>query len=77
MTNSLRGPAWGKDGGRVAPLYPPHLLNEMEQYLRRPTVLLPAGSVSELSGEADRLLLAYLRDQVPFLIEALRGANAA
>lgn len=81
MSTSRRGPAWGKANLTPAPLYPTHLLNEMERHIKYPVGLLPPGAtktgIPDLAKEADRLLLAYLREHVPFLIEALRGANAA
>lgn len=77
MSTGRRGPAWGKDVATQPPLYPTHLLNEMEHYMRSPMGLLPSNLVADADKEADRLLLAYLRRNVPLLIEALRKANAA
>lgn len=75
---NLRGPAWGKQTTCAAPLYPPHLLNEMERYIKVPATLIAREDRANSHPEtANRLLLAYLREHVPFLIEAVRRAGAA
>lgn len=81
MTDSprnLRGPAWGKQTTTTAPLYPTHLLNEMERYMKSPVTLIPPEDRKSSSlAAADTALLAYLREHVPHLIEAVRRAGAA
>lgn len=69
FSESLLGPSWGLPARTPVPVYPPQLLNEMARHIQ-----YPRGLVAD-EKDADAALLAYLRQHVPLLIEAVRQAN--
>lgn len=69
MTVPRLGPAWGRKDAPEHPTFSTQRLNEMERYLRHPEELRLANAWSD---DPEVLLMSYLRENVPYLIEALR-----
>lgn len=69
MTTNLRGPAWGRKLDPERPAFSTQRLNQMERYLKHPEELRLDNAWSD---DPEVLLMSYLRENVPYLIEALR-----